>query len=196
MDQKTHDWLEAIEARCAAATPGPWEVDGLTVFETKTGGMVYDVGDPSPRGSNHPKENMEFAAHARTDIPALLAGIRGLLAERTRNGLGINALTEKAHEIAKDHGWWDNPNAGDFATFIANVTGEVAEAWEEYRKGKDVAMDYMVDDKPEGIPSELADIIIRVLDYAGGMGIDLQAAIDQKMAYNDTRPYRHGGKRA
>jgi NTP pyrophosphatase (non-canonical NTP hydrolase) len=48
--------------------------------------------------------------------------------------------------------------------------------------------------KPEGIPTELADIIIRVLDICANWGIDISAAIADKMAYNETRPYRHGGK--
>ena len=48
--------------------------------------------------------------------------------------------------------------------------------------------------KPVGIPSELADIIIRVLDIAAMCGIDIQQAVENKMKYNATRPYRHGGK--
>lgn len=44
--------------------------------------------------------------------------------------------------------------------------------------------------KPEGIPIELADVIIRVLDYCGYAGIDIDAAISQKHEYNRTRPYR------
>jgi hypothetical protein len=51
-------------------------------------------------------------------------------------------------------------------------------------------------DKPEGVPIELADALIRIFDHAGKYGIDLVAALDIKMAYNDTRPYRHGGKKA
>ena len=50
--------------------------------------------------------------------------------------------------------------------------------------------------KPEGIPSELADIIIRVLDICAYHGIDIAHAISDKMAYNETRPYRHGDKRS
>lgn len=50
--------------------------------------------------------------------------------------------------------------------------------------------------KPIGIPSELADIIIRVGDIAGYYGIDLEAAVVEKMTYNETRGYRHGGKLA
>lgn len=49
--------------------------------------------------------------------------------------------------------------------------------------------------KPEGIPIELADAIIRILDYCGYAGIDIDAAISQKHEYNKSRPYRHGGKK-
>jgi len=48
--------------------------------------------------------------------------------------------------------------------------------------------------KPEGIPIELADVIIRVLDIAGHYGIDIQEALAVKAKYNKGRPHRHGGK--
>jgi NTP pyrophosphatase (non-canonical NTP hydrolase) len=50
-----------------------------------------------------------------------------------------------------------------------------------------------VEGKPEGVPSELADLIIRVLDYSEEHGINLLHHIIEKMAYNDTREVRHGG---
>lgn len=46
--------------------------------------------------------------------------------------------------------------------------------------------------KPEGVPSEFADIIIRVLDACAAYGIDIDAAMREKMSYNRTRPYKHG----
>jgi len=49
--------------------------------------------------------------------------------------------------------------------------------------------------KPEGVPSELADLIIRALEAAGAYGIDIEQAIEEKMAYNRQREYRHGNKR-
>lgn len=51
------------------------------------------------------------------------------------------------------------------------------------------------DDKiPEygGDATELADAIIRILDYAGFRGIDVAGALMAKMAYNLTRPKMHG----
>lgn len=48
--------------------------------------------------------------------------------------------------------------------------------------------------KPEGLPSELADIIIRTLDTASRLGIDLDAHVATKLAYNRTRGLHHGGK--
>lgn len=47
--------------------------------------------------------------------------------------------------------------------------------------------------KPEGVPIELVDCIIRIADMAGRWGIDLDAAVAMKRAYNEGRPYKHGG---
>jgi hypothetical protein len=48
--------------------------------------------------------------------------------------------------------------------------------------------------QPEGIPTELADAIIRILDVCAYHKIDIAAAVADKMAYNETREHRHGGK--
>lgn len=50
--------------------------------------------------------------------------------------------------------------------------------------------------KPEGVGSELADILIRLVDTADAFGVDLAAEYHRKMAYNRTRSYRHGGQAA
>jgi len=48
--------------------------------------------------------------------------------------------------------------------------------------------------KPCGIPSEMADVIIRVLHFAGKHNIDIEKAVNEKMHYNRTRPFKHGNK--
>ena len=48
--------------------------------------------------------------------------------------------------------------------------------------------------KPEGVPSELADALIRILDYADKRNINLQRATIHKLRFNKTRGFRHGGK--
>lgn len=52
----------------------------------------------------------------------------------------------------------------------------------------------------EGAPyivakAELADVIIRVLDYCAYAGIDIENVLEVKHEYNKSRPYRHGGKK-
>lgn len=99
------------------------------------------------------------------------------------------------HKYARDKGWWDSPRG--FGDICALIHSEVSEAFEEYRKGRKVDETYTNPDrpeKPEGIPSELADVVIRILDFCGGSGIDLQSIMERKHAYNLTRSYRHGGK--
>ena len=48
--------------------------------------------------------------------------------------------------------------------------------------------------KPEGPLSELADVVIRSLDLADEEGLDLAGMIFLKLAYNATRPHKHGKK--
>lgn len=79
------------------------------------------------------------------------------------------------------------------------IVTEVAEAMEEHRDGAPPDDTYYehtsVGFKPMGIPSELADVVIRTMNVASKYGIDLEAAIQEKMAYNALRPVQHGGKR-
>lgn len=46
--------------------------------------------------------------------------------------------------------------------------------------------------KPEGIPSELADVFIRLGDVCKEFGVPIEEAIREKMAFNRTREFRHG----
>lgn len=46
------------------------------------------------------------------------------------------------------------------------------------------------------LEEELADIVIRALDNARHLDVDIRRAIEIKHAYNRTREFRHGGKRS
>lgn len=75
------------------------------------------------------------------------------------------------------------------------IVSEVAEAQDELRKGHAADHTYYQDNgKPEGVPSELADVVIRVLDFCFTEGIDLESIIDTKLAFNATRERLHGRK--
>lgn len=78
------------------------------------------------------------------------------------------------------------------------VVTEVSEAAECVRDD-DFGMNVAVSDggtvgKPEGMLSELADAVIRIMHICDAMGLDLDTAIRVKMAYNEQRPYKHGRK--
>lgn len=104
----------------------------------------------------------------------------------------IKKLIRIAGRDAKEKGWWDNPPT--FGEFIALCHSELSEALEEHRSGHTLTETYLNGEKPEGIPVELADVVIRIFDYCDNMGIDLEKAIVEKMLYNRKRPYRHGNK--
>lgn len=117
----------------------------------------------------------------------------------------INEMVEQAHENAKSKGWWNSqrlhggtlcPNEVEetIPEKLALIHAEVSEALEDYREDK-LQGSVDVTGQPVGLPSELADILIRVADLAGALRIDLEAEVKAKIAYNATRPHRHGGKR-
>lgn len=82
---------------------------------------------------------------------------------------------------------------------LALIHAEVSEALEDYRMSTtddELVHPRWTGDKPDGFAVELADIVIRVFDLAEMLGIDIENIMQLKMAYNDTRSYRHGDKRA
>lgn len=107
----------------------------------------------------------------------------------------INELADRVYSISKNKGWWENERM--FPECVALMHSELSEALEEYRNANpDIYYSQKGDDdkKPEGIGVELADVIIRILDFCAKDKIDIGHALKIKIDYNEGRPYRHGGK--
>lgn len=110
----------------------------------------------------------------------------------------FKTLQQKVHSTARESGWYGG-ELGErsdlrIASMIALVHSELSEALEELRQGRK-HLSITEEGKPGGFPSELADVVIRVMDMAEWLGIDLEQVIVIKNKYNQTRSYRHGNKK-
>jgi NTP pyrophosphatase (non-canonical NTP hydrolase) len=94
----------------------------------------------------------------------------------------LNVLCKEAFETAKEKGWHDQPR--EMGTILCLIHGEVSEAMEADRRGEGW----------DRVTEELADVCIRIFDLCGSLNLDLEKAIIEKMEYNKTRSYKHGGK--
>ena len=99
----------------------------------------------------------------------------------------LNELARSAHNTAVQKGWYNPPRT--FPETLMMIVSECVEALEEYRISGN--QDHIIS---HNCAIELADILIRVLDTMAYYNIDAEAVITEKMTYNATRPYRHGGK--
>lgn len=104
-------------------------------------------------------------------------------------------VQKEVHELAVSNGWWpEGTDSRIIPEKLALIHSEVSEALEEYRVGNLEACTFSESGKPEGFGIELADAMIRILDLAQFLGLDMEDLIRCKHEYNRQREYRHGGK--
>ena len=92
----------------------------------------------------------------------------------------LTAMTQEVMEWCHSKGWYDKPVS--FREAMALLHTEVAEASDAWRRwGTQDATDPTVEPnlicKPEGVGSEFADVLIRLLDDCGRFGVDLEAEV-------------------
>ena len=128
---------------------------------------------PAPQAPAPPPEHVEIA---RSDNPVKRSVI---------------ILQDVCHRLAKVAGWWDDPATGapyivadKVAEKLLLIHSEISEATEGFRK--DLMDDHLR--KRKMIEVELADAVIRIMDLAGALDLDLGGAIAEKLDYNAKRP--------
>jgi NTP pyrophosphatase (non-canonical NTP hydrolase) len=131
----------------------------------------------------------------------------------------MEQLIKKAHEVAKEKGFWETER--NVPEILMLVVSELAEALEALRKDhyadkaavKDLYNDIEINKYEDefnimngpwkagfeanvksSFEDEIADVAIRLFDLCGGLNIDLQKHIELKMMYNSMRAYKHGKK--
>ena len=107
--------------------------------------------------------------------------------------LTLNTLRDEIYQDAVKHGLWQDEREEWPSACASLIKDEIEELCEAAEAWEDIGVDLSEPDA--AFAEELADVIIMCMSVAGKLGIDIDAAVREKMAYNKTRPWKHEGER-
>lgn len=120
--------------------------------------------------------------------------------------MNLNELSNKIYQANKSKGFWDaERNKGELLMLVTSELSEALDADRESRYADILSFNLSIlngdpfqhafkSNIKDTFEDEIADAVIRLLDLAGGLGIDIDFHVNQKLQYNATRPNKHGKK--
>lgn len=165
-------------------------VNTLALEQEWLGNLPKAGPDNAEQWNNHRRPQLMAIAKAGLDAIQELSGMQAEL-----KGFHEDRPVESGPALQH---WQGNK--------IMLIVSEAAEAHDEIRSGHTAYETYYptmapLDRKdapvpgkfkPEGVPSEIADVIVRCADFAWTEGFDLSQIVIEKLEYNNTRPHKHG----
>jgi hypothetical protein len=159
----------------------------------------YSISIGELLGANPELQDQHIHTGMLLNIPATAAPTHRFSEDECRFINAYNSLAAVVHIDNAKKGFW--PKGGRVGGLPAAAEGErnvgemlmlavteLSEALEAHRKN-------LMDDKlphHKGMTVEIADAIIRLMDTGYGLGLPVAEAVIEKLAYNRTRPYKHG----
>jgi len=102
----------------------------------------------------------------------------------------FNKIAKAVNDIAKEKGWWNGDrNDGELIALMHSELSECLEGMRHNNPQSDHILNFTI------VEEELADVIIRIMDFAAQRKYKVAEALMEKINFNKSREYKHGGKK-